>query len=309
MPDNFLPPGWGPASFDERDLDAVLAGNTADVDVRLRPVVDVLAALSAGPMPAELYGETNAMAEFRALGLGEAERRMGSAPTMLLEVLPAGQRAGRPGRRPARHRVRPGRRHPVRGAALRPALLSAFAAAAVIVLAVLVTGNFAAPFRAIAHMASPSAGTPSATEATGRSKAPGVETSSSALYTTTPPPATYSTAPSPSPSETCRNYYSFIKHPQGPSPWATQLTLWHQLTKLVGSDSWGKVSQYCAQYVKDLFPAGQNQPSEHPEPGNQNIGQQAGGAANSRPGAVNSTASTSQGSNSHGEAPGSASNP
>ena len=155
MPDSLLPPGWGFAPFDERDLDAVLSGKTADVPVALRPVADVLASLRAGPVPAELYGEANAMAEFRALGLGQAGR---PAPTMLLEALPAGSRA-RSGRRPARHRVRPARRHPLRRAILRPAVLSAVAAAAVIVVAVLVTGNFVGPFRDIAHMASPSAGT------------------------------------------------------------------------------------------------------------------------------------------------------
>ena len=141
MPDSLLPPGWGFAPFDERDLDAVLSGKTADVPVALRPVADVLASLRAGPVPAELYGEANAMAEFRALGLGQAGR---PAPTMLLEALPAGSRA-RPGRQPARHRMRPARRHLLRRATLRPAVLSAVAAAAVIVVAVLVTGNFAGP--------------------------------------------------------------------------------------------------------------------------------------------------------------------
>ncbi|MFY9867691.1 MAG: hypothetical protein WAK58_28120, partial [Trebonia sp.] len=102
MPDSLLPPGWGFAPFDERDLDAVLSGKTADVPVALRPVADVLASLRAGPVPAELYGEANAMAEFRALGLGQAGR---PGSTMLLEALPAGSRA-RSGRRPARHRVR-----------------------------------------------------------------------------------------------------------------------------------------------------------------------------------------------------------
>ncbi|MFZ0756547.1 MAG: hypothetical protein WAN00_22505, partial [Trebonia sp.] len=83
MPDSLLPPGWGFAPFDERDLDAVLSGKTADVPVALRPVADVLASLRAGPVPAELYGEANAMAEFRALGLGQAGR---PGPTMLLEA-------------------------------------------------------------------------------------------------------------------------------------------------------------------------------------------------------------------------------
>ncbi|MGB6618721.1 MAG: hypothetical protein WBE95_31940, partial [Trebonia sp.] len=95
MPDSLLPPGWGFAPFDERDLDAVLSGKTADVPVALRPVADVLASLRAGPVPAELYGEANAMAEFRALGLVQAGR---PGPTMLLEALPAGSRA-RSGRR------------------------------------------------------------------------------------------------------------------------------------------------------------------------------------------------------------------
>ena len=89
MPDSLLPPGWGFAPFDERDLDAVLSGKTADVPVALRPVADVLASLRAGPVPAELYGEANAMAEFRALGLGQAGR---PGPTMLFEALPAGDR-------------------------------------------------------------------------------------------------------------------------------------------------------------------------------------------------------------------------
>ena len=289
MPDNFPLPGWGPASFDERDLDAVLAGNTADVSVTLRPVVDVLAALSAGPAPAELYGEANAMAEFRALGLGQAERQAGPAPTMLLEALPDGQRAGRPGRKPARHRVRPGRRHPVRGAALRPAVLSAFAAAAVIVLAVLVTGNFAAPLRDIAHMASPSAGTRSSAS-TGHSAAPRVETSSAGLETTPPPSAAYSTAPAaPTPSEICRAYYTDMKHP-GLSVWATEESLWERLTKLAHSDSWLKVYQYCSPYVKDLFPYAPSQDQEpagspHLAPGAQDngLGQPTGALANSRP--------------------------
>jgi hypothetical protein len=320
MPDSLPPPGWGPASFDDRDLDAVLAGKTADIPVALRPVADVLTALRAGPIPAELYGEANAMAEFRALGLARGERQAGQAPTMLLEALPGGQRAGRPGRRPARHRVRPDRRHPVRGAVLRPALLSAFAAAAVIVLAVLVTGNFAAPFRDIAHMASPSAGTRSSASSTGHSSAPRVETTSAGLETTPPPSAASSAAQAqPAPSEICRAYYSYYRHPQGLSAWATEESLWEQLTKLARSGNWFEVYQYCLPYVKDLFPYAQA-PDQgqapvvgppHAAPGNQgnSLGQQAGAPANSRPGSVSSTAGSGQASNGQGDAPGAGSNP
>jgi hypothetical protein len=315
MPDSLLPPGWGFAPFDERDLDAVLSGKTADVPVALRPVADVLASLRAGPVPAELYGEANAMAEFRALGLGQAGR---PAPTMLLEALPAGSRA-RSGRQSARHRVRPARRHPLRRATLRPAVLSALAAAAVIVVAVLVTGNFAGPFRNIAHMASPSARTPSATGSAGHS-APRVDTTSAGLETTAPTSVTHSTASAQSVlSNSCRAYYSYYKHPEGLSYWATQLSLWDRLTKLTGTDNWFKVYQYCAPYVQDLFPdapaAGQGQaPSAPVRPGQENtgggnLGQQAGAPANSRNGSGSGTVSSGQASSGQGDPPGSGSNP
>jgi hypothetical protein len=319
MPDSLLPPGWGFAPFDERDLDAVLSGKTADVPVALRPVADVLASLHAGPVPAELYGEANAMAEFRALGLGQAGR---PGPTMLLEALPAGSRA-RSGRRPARHRVRPARRHPLRRAILRPAALFGAVAAAVIVFAVLVTGNFVGPFRDIAHMASPSARTPSATGSTGHSAAPRVETSSVGREPTASPSVAHSTAPAQSAlSNSCQAFY---KHPEGLSYWATQLSLWDQLTKLTGTDNWFKVYQYCAPYVEGLFPgvpaAGQGAQAPpapvHPGQGNTgggDLGQQAGAPANSRNGSgsgpvSNGQASNGQASNGPGDPPGSGSNP
>jgi hypothetical protein len=311
MSDSLPPPGWGLAPFDERDLEAVLAGERADVPVALRPVADVLAALGARPVPAELYGEANAMAEFRAVGLGHAGR---PAPTMPLEALPAGSRA-RPGRRPARHRVRPARRHPLRRAILRPAVLSAVAAAAVIVVAVLATGNLAGPFRAIAHMASASAGARSSTSSTGHSSAPGVETTSAGRDTTAPPSAAQSTASAqPTPSEICRAYYTGPAHP-GLSAWATERTLGEQLAKLAGSDDWLKVYRYCVPYVKGLFP-GALAPA-HPGQGSQDngdLGQPAGAPANSRNGSGsgtvgNSQASNSPASNGQGDPTGSGSNP
>ena len=124
-----------------------------------------------------------------------------------------------------------------------------------IVVAVLVTGNFVGPFRDIAHMASPSARTPSATGSTGHSAAPQVETTSAGLETTAPTSVAHSTAPAQSPSQTCRAYYTSLVRPQGPSAWATRLTLLQQLTKLAGTDNPFQVYQYCAPYVKGLFPA------------------------------------------------------
>jgi len=322
MPDSLLPPGWGFAPFDERDLDAVLSGKTADVPVALRPVADVLASLRAGPVPAELYGEANAMAEFRALGLGQAGR---PGPTMVLEALPAGSRA-RSGRRPARHRMRPARRHPLRRAILRPAVLSAVTAAAVIVAAVLVTGNFAGPLRDIAHMASPSARASFPKGSTGPSAAaPRVETTSAGREPTASPSVPHSTAPAQSAlSNSCQAFYSSYKPPEGLSYWATQRSLWDQLTKLTGTDDWFKVYQYCAPYVKGLLPgvpaAGQSQAPPAPvRPGqgnqdNGDLGQQAGAPANSRNGPGSGSVSSGQASNGQassgpGDPSGSGSNP
>jgi hypothetical protein len=296
MPDSLPPPGWGLAPFDERDLDAVLAGKTADVPAALRPVADALAALRAAPAAPELYGEANAMAEFRALGLGQAGR---PAATMLLEALPAGSRA-RPGRRRARHRVRPARRHLL----LRPAVLSAVAATAVIVVAVLVTGNFVGSLRGIAHMASPSAGASFPKGPPAHSAAPRVEISSAGLEPT-------ASASTPSVlSSSCRAYYSYYRHPDRLSSWATRLSLWEQLTKLAGTDNPFQVYEYCAQYVQDLPhaddpAAGSNQ--SHTGPGSQDsgdLGQQNGAAANSRAGAGNGSAGNGQVGNGQGDASG-----
>jgi hypothetical protein len=306
MPDSPLPPGWGLAPFDERDLDAVLSGQTADVPVALRPVADVLASLRAGPVPAELYGEANAMAEFRALGLGQAGR---PAQTMLLEALPTRSRA-RPGRQPARHRVRPARRHPLRRATLRPAVLSAVAAAAVIVVAVLVTGNFVGPLRDIAHMASPSAGASFSKGPAGHSAAPRAEATSAARE----PTASTATASAQSVSNSCRAYFSYYKHPEGLSYWATRSSLWDQLTKLVGTHNWIQVYRDCAPYLQGIFPdapaAGEGQlplAPVHPGQGDQNngdLGRQADAPANSGNGSGSGSVSGGQVGNGHGDASG-----
>jgi hypothetical protein len=206
-------------------------------------------------------------------------------------------------------------------------VLSAVAAAAVIVLAVLVTGNFAGSLRAIAHRASPSAGASLSRGSTGHPAAQGVETASAGLEPTAAPSATQPTASAQTVlSTTCLAYYSYYKHPEGLSYWATQLSLWDQLTKLVGTDDRFKVYQYCAPYVKDLFPgapaAGQGQAPWAPGQGNKDngdVGRQGGAPANSRNGSGNGTVSSGQAgsgqpgngqaSPGQGDSPGSGSNP
>ncbi len=59
------PSTWGLAPYDDRDLDAVLSGETAGVPEPLLPVAGALAALRAAPARAELAGEAAALAAFR----------------------------------------------------------------------------------------------------------------------------------------------------------------------------------------------------------------------------------------------------
>ncbi|MGH3269930.1 MAG: hypothetical protein ACRDN1_12890, partial [Trebonia sp.] len=211
---------------------------------------------------------------------------------------------------PARHRVRPARRHPLRRAILRPAVLSAVAAAAVIVVAVLVTGNFAGPLRDIAHMASPSADASPSKGPAGHSPAPRVKTSSAGREPTAPTSVAHSTAPAqPTPSEICRAYTSLVR-PQGPSARATRPTLLQQLTELARTDNLVQVYRYCARYLTPG--AGPDQAPAHSGPGSQgngDLGQQAGAPANSRNGSGSGTVSSGQAGNGHGDPPGSGSNP
>lgn len=166
-------------------------------------------------------------------------------------------------------------------------LLSA-AAAAVIVLAVLVTGNLAGFFGNTTHVARPSAATSSAVGTPAHSAAPREESTSAAKEPTASPTATYSTTPAQSlASTTCWDYYSAYQN-QGLSPWVTQQSLWELLTRLAGSKSRIQVFQFCASYVKGLFPGGipaanRNQSPAQNGQGDQNgvyvVGQPKGGAA------------------------------
>jgi len=247
MPDNLPPSGWGPAPSEERDLDAVLAGQMADIPIGLRPVADVLAALRASPAPAELWGEANVMAEFRAHGPGGVAGPMGPAPTRPLSALPDGPSPRR--RRPTRRR---GRRKTTRPLVNHWAgALTGIAAAAAIVIVVAFTGNLPANLERLAHLgptAKPSAATASPQHTQGQK----TETSSSAVQPTTSPPATHSTAPAgPEASTICREYYSDYMHPQS---LVTEKSLWQQLTTMAGSQSPRKVYEYCFPYLGGLFP-------------------------------------------------------
>ena len=246
MPDSLQPPNWDPAPFDERDLDTVLSGETADIPDALRPVADTLAALRAAPTRAEFSGEANIMAEFRALaefqalGLREAQHSAGPADTLELPALPAGH--GR--RRAARHRTR---RH-VPPVSWRTGSLMGVAAAAVIVIAVAFFGNLPGPIlRITGHASTPSPpslqGAGSKDSKTGNAKPSGSHPASapSPMWSPSPTPST-----SPSPSELlCRSYLAGLRHPESEA----EVSLRNKLATLAGGADPGQVSLFCIQQL------------------------------------------------------------
>lgn len=252
MPDNPLPPWWGPAPFDERDLDAVLSGETTDIPVALRPVVDTLTALQAAPMPGEFRGqaiimaEFRALAEFRAAGLAQDGRARNAAQTLVLSG--PQERLGR--RRAPRYR---GRRRTAPAANWRAGALISAAAVAAVVLAVVLTGNVPGAFQ---HHGSPSASTSSASRhAGGNSSSPKVEATSASKEPTAYPTAGGSaTTQLSETSSLCHAFYGFIKHPLPSSGWKQEATRLRQLRQLAGGLR--QVPTLCAQYLGDLFPDG-----------------------------------------------------
>lgn len=248
MPDSLPPPGWGPAPFDDRDLDAVLAGYTADVPDALLPVAEVLVALRAAPAPGELRGEANIMAEFRALGLGGAPARpVKQAPAQPLLVVPGGLSSPR---RPVRHR---GRRRAASPVSRWAGVLTGVAAAAAIVIVVAFTGNLPGPIDRLAHLNHPATTRPSASTAAD-SASPNVGKPSGAGHPTTDAPATHSTGSArPESGSTCRAFYGDFKYPDRSSR-TGEMSLWRRLTQLAGSENPQQVYNYCAPYVTGLFP-------------------------------------------------------
>ena len=255
MPDSPLPPSWGPAPFDERDLDAVLSGEMTDIPVALRPVADALAALAAAPVPGEFRGqaiimaEFRALAEFRAAGLAQGGRTGDQAQTLVLSG--PQERLGR--RRSPRHRAR---RQAVPAATRRAGTLMAVGAVAAVVLAVVLIGNVPGPFH---RAGNPSASTSSATrDAGGNSSSPKVEGSASQEPTATPAAGGSATSQQSKGSTLCHEVYDIVKDPGPPARWkqdASSLSsLLRQLSKLAGGSR--QVPGYCAQYLGDLFPDG-----------------------------------------------------
>jgi len=273
MPENLPPPGWGPASSDERDLDAVLDGHLADVPDELLPVADVLDALCAPPAPDELWGEARIMAEFRAHGPGGVARPPGPAPTRPLSVLPPDPS---PRRRPVRRRGRRQGARPVSGWA---GALTGVAAAAAIVVAVAFTGNLPAPIERLAHLGHPTT-SPSASSASPRSAPPKTETKSATVQPTPPPSATHSTESAQQYARTtCRDYYGDYGHPVPVSRLSAEVSLWRQLTELAGNKSPMQVYRFCFPYLSGMFPHWMPEFGQYQYPAAPHIGAGSQGSA------------------------------
>jgi hypothetical protein len=259
MPDSQLPPLWGPA-YDERDLDALLTGDTAGTPVALQPVVSTLAALRAAATGRELSDEAAARAAFRAFATATvpppgtvppppagaawtaaAEHPAVTAHTLIL---------ARPDdRRPSAGRRRHRHRRPAPSGVRKPGIAVTFAAAAalIVVVAAAVTGvlagvgSFTSSFgrqpasaSASARAARPSPGSQAllATGATSERTA--------SPKTTGPAPAT--PRPTSDPGSMCRQYFEYFQHPV-PAGAAGERSLYGQLVKLAGSGF--KIVGYC----------------------------------------------------------------
>lgn len=250
MPDSFPPLTWGPAPFDERDLDALLSGEMLDTPVALRQVADALTALRAGPTPAELTGEATilaefrAVAEFRALGLGETARADGVAHTLEFPPLQPDRARGRA----ARHR---GRR-PARSFSRRGGVLMGAAAAALIVVAVAATGNLPGPLRV--HTDSSSAAQTTSPSSAG-SGSQGVQGKKANRESASPTAPASSAIPQNSVAyqQLCRAYFGYFSH-SGPHSKMSAESALTQLIRVAGSPD--RVLQSCKLYVKDMFPGG-----------------------------------------------------
>jgi hypothetical protein len=241
MPENQQPPSWGPA-YDERDLDALLSGETAGLPGALLPLAATLATLHDRPVHAELAGEAAARAAFRhfAQDAGSwapgAEHGTVRSHTLVLSR----PQADRPSRHAARHR-----RRRAGGGSRRPLAIVGTAAALLLVAGVALAGVLPGPMRHLSPFGRIPAGPSAVATGTAQvSPGPSVDATASREPTIRPTPASSGgTGATPTPGELCREYYAFYEHSEPKSAWAGELALWQKLDALAGGP-W-KVFSYC----------------------------------------------------------------
>jgi hypothetical protein len=258
MPDSQAPPPWGPA-YDERDLDALLSGQTGSAPPALQPVAGTLAALRAAATRRELSDEARARAAFRALApaspapppLSWATGAEHAAVTSHTLVLPPAE--DRPPRA-ARHRHR--RPRPAAGGARRPGIaVATAAAAALIVVAAVVTGALTGSIGDLTSFGRQPASATASARATGRSPDSQGLLATSAARDRPPAPTATASAPAPTPRPTsgpgalCREYAGYFGRPLTKSQQKASMVLYGQLSKLAGSPDPAKVYEYCLRFL------------------------------------------------------------
>ena len=232
MPENFPFPQWGQQSFDDRDLDSLLAGNTSDIPPALRPVADTLNALRATPSARELHGEAEARAQFRALIQGPPVAGNAAEHTLEIPAVPRHRHRATTGR--TRHR--PARR-----------LFAGLAAAtAAVIITAAYTDQLPGPAQQLAH---DTIAAPPARHSSGG--APSIQSSSASPASGRTHPGTGGASsgnPSPSVSASdrkalCDQFWDDLEHSQpGQHGWRTPR--YRALVNASGDPQ--KVFEYCA---------------------------------------------------------------
>jgi hypothetical protein len=292
MPDSQVPPIWGPA-YDERDLDALLSGETRSTPVALQPVEGTLAALRGAATRRELADEAVARAAFRAFvpvspttgPLPWAAEAEPAAVTSHTLVLP-----------PADHRQQPAARHRHRRrtakSARKPSIAVTGAAAALIVAATAVTGALTGSIGELTSFGRQPASASASARATGQSPdSQGVLVTGAARDRIPTPKPTVSAPPAPRPTpdpgSLCREYAAAFDHP-GQESRAAWITLNRQLSTLAGGPA--KIVGYCLHILGVQF-AGKG---EWPSVGGPVGGDGATGPANPANGGLGAASQGSQ---------------
>ncbi len=256
MPDSQVPPIWGPA-YDERDLDALLSGETGSTPVALQPVEGTLAALRGAATRRELADEAVARAAFRAFvpvspttgPLPWAAEAEPAAVTSHTLVLP-----------PADHRQQPAARHRHRRrtakSARKPRIAVTGAAAALIVVATAVTGALTGSIGELTSFGRQPASSSASALATGQSPASeGVQVTGAARDRISTPKTTASAPPAPRPTpdprSLCREYFGDFGH-SGQDAGAAWIALNGQLSTLAGGPGPAKIFAYCLHALGPL---------------------------------------------------------
>jgi hypothetical protein len=238
MSDSQVPPLWGPA-YDERDLDALLSGQSGSIPAVLRPVESTLAALRADGTGRELAREAAARAAFRAFAP--------AAVTAHTLVLPLADGRSQPARR-RRHRHR---RPAARGARRPGIVVTGVAATALVAVAVAVTGALTGSIGELTSFGRQPASASASARATAHSPGTQRPLGTGAARVTPSPETTTASAPATprptsGPGSLCREFFEYPEHPV-PGGAAAWFALGGQLSKLAGGPF--KVYGYCLRYL------------------------------------------------------------